>query len=260
MAKQRFGINDGYRGTVGTVIGYQWRGKWCLRARPRFVRNPRTEAQQRNRGLFKQVVQLAGRMKEALRTGLHDSSMQLHMTECNLFFSLNKECFAVEDEVLAVDYERLILAQGDVAPVGFGNAVEREGTLTVAFAPNLDERHGMGTDEVYLYAWCPDCGEGRLSMPAYRYSGEVGVTLPEDWQGHEVHLYGFVLDRKGHASDSQYLGCLEPDDELSESNVPSKKITESSAQLPHRLLRQRERDGDSQDSSHRLPRRCAADG
>ena len=28
MAKQRFGINDAYRGSVGTVIGYEWRGKW----------------------------------------------------------------------------------------------------------------------------------------------------------------------------------------------------------------------------------------
>ena len=45
MAKQRYGINDGYRGTVGTVIGYLWRGKWCLRARPRYVNHPRTERQ-----------------------------------------------------------------------------------------------------------------------------------------------------------------------------------------------------------------------
>ena len=76
MAKQRFGINDGYRGTVGTVIGYQWRGKWCLRARPRFVRNPRTERQQRNRDLFKASVQLAGSMKEALRflRGFHPAA------------------------------------------------------------------------------------------------------------------------------------------------------------------------------------------
>ena len=56
MAKQRYGINDAYQGTVGTVIGYEWRGKWCLRARPRMVRNPRTEAQQVNREVFKCVV------------------------------------------------------------------------------------------------------------------------------------------------------------------------------------------------------------
>lgn len=69
MAKQRYGINDGYRGTVGTVIGYMWRGRWCLRARPRSVRNPRTEKQQHNRELFKQMVFLASAFKQALRQG-----------------------------------------------------------------------------------------------------------------------------------------------------------------------------------------------
>ena len=44
MAKQRNGINDAFRGSVGTVIGYEWRGQWCMRARPRYVHNPRTVA------------------------------------------------------------------------------------------------------------------------------------------------------------------------------------------------------------------------
>ena len=44
MAKQRNGINDAFRGSVGTVIGYEWRGQWCMRARPRYVHNPRTAA------------------------------------------------------------------------------------------------------------------------------------------------------------------------------------------------------------------------
>ncbi|MGX8712507.1 MAG: hypothetical protein ACSW8I_02325, partial [bacterium] len=51
----------------------------------------------------------------------------------------------------------------------------------------------------------------------------------EDWAGLEVHLYGFVLDHNGHASDSQYLGCLEPVNETpehtttgTENHIPSR--------------------------------------
>ena len=51
MAKQHYGINGGYRGAVGTVIGYEWNGRWCLRSRPRRVHNPRTERQQQLRQL-----------------------------------------------------------------------------------------------------------------------------------------------------------------------------------------------------------------
>ena len=120
MAKQRFGVNDAYRGTVGTVIGYEWRGKWCLRARPLHVRNPRTAKQQSNRQLFKQMVDLASHMKFALRKGLRGMSLGMHVTECNLFVKRNKECFSLDAEGrMVVDWERLIVSEGEVAAPGF---------------------------------------------------------------------------------------------------------------------------------------------
>ena len=116
MAKQRFGINDAYRGTVGTVIGYEWRGKWCLRSRPLHVRNPRTARQQSNRMLFKQMVALAGSMKMALRKGLRGISLGMHVTECNLFVKRNKDCFSLDgDGKMVVDWERLAVSEGAVA-------------------------------------------------------------------------------------------------------------------------------------------------
>ena len=48
MAKQQSGILGGYVGKVGTVVGYFWNGKPCMRAYKRQVRNPRTAAQMEN--------------------------------------------------------------------------------------------------------------------------------------------------------------------------------------------------------------------
>ena len=116
MAKQRFGINDAYRGTVGTVIGYEWRGRWCLRAKPLRVRNPRTVKQQNNRLLFKQMVRLASSMKMVLRKGLRKRSLEQHMTECNQFVKYNKECFSLDGgQRMVVDWEMLIISEGSVA-------------------------------------------------------------------------------------------------------------------------------------------------
>ena len=118
MAKQRYGINDAYQGTVGTVIGYEWRGKWCLRARPRIVRNPRTEAQQVNRKVFKCVVREAGRLKGLLRMGLRALALEMHLTEGNLFVKRNKQCFWLDVEgVLQADWEQVLVADGPVVPV-----------------------------------------------------------------------------------------------------------------------------------------------
>ena len=208
MAKQRYGINDGFRGTVGTVIGYLWRGKWCLRSRPRFVHNPRTARQQCNRQQFKLVVQMAGEMKEALRHGLHERSMAQHMTECNYFYRINKGCFAMVDNALEVDYENLMISDGDVVPVVLHEPVCDGATVAVPFEADDGERHGSSADQVFLYAWCPDCGEGLLSLPAYRRTGLVSIELPIMWQGCEVHLYAFVEDVKHRTSVSLYVGVL----------------------------------------------------
>ena len=231
MAKQRYGINDAYRGTVGTVIGYQWRGRWCLRARPHTVHDPRTARQRTARGLFAQVSQLASHFSAALRIGLHSEAVKAHRTEYNHFMSINRPCFTLEEGRLAVDYMGLAVAQGPVAPVGFisdewggrsdewgvmseewgGRREERGGrseerVVVVPFEKNPRHLRADGDDLVYLFAWCPAMDEGVLSTPVCRRSRRAEITLPGRWAGNEVHLYGFVKDYAGRTSDSQYLG------------------------------------------------------
>ena len=151
MAKQRFGINDAYRGTVGTVIGYEWRGRWCLRAKPLRVRNPRTVKQQNNRLLFKQMVRLASSMKMVLRKGLRKRSLEQHMTECNQFVKYNKECFSLdagrmpavqgEEPKMMVDWERLIISEGSVAaPVFSAPDTLLSQPSQAASSPNFGEQ------------------------------------------------------------------------------------------------------------------------
>ena len=125
MAKQRYGINDGFRGTVGTVIGYEWNGRWCMRSRPRHVYNPRTVKQQQNRGLFAAASRLATAMGEALRVGMLSAARECHHTVYNHFLSINTECFSLTDGQLNVDYEHLVVSEGEVAPVGFSHPALR---------------------------------------------------------------------------------------------------------------------------------------
>ncbi|MBO4586224.1 MAG: hypothetical protein J5677_00190, partial [Bacteroidales bacterium] len=202
--KQRFGINDAYRGTVGTVIGYEWRGKWCLRSRPLRVHNPRTAKQQANRQLFKQMVALAGTIKLALRKGLHSVSLAMHVTECNLFVKRNKERFSLDgDGKMAVDWEHLIISEGELTSPEFQVA-----TNLSAFHFPFSTSCGSGDDEVYVYAYCPEMEEGVLSAAAWRRMGCVTLALPERWQGKEVHLYGFAVSYEGEASATVYIGSL----------------------------------------------------
>lgn len=207
MAKQQHGINDGYCGTVGTVIGYQWRGKWCLRSRPQKVHNPRTPLQQEGRTVFGIASSLAAGFASAVRLGLQQASLRQGMTARNLFISLNRQTVSLDGDATVVDYASLVVAAGPVPPVGFGlPAVAASGTVSVPFDRNPLHLPADSTDEVYLYAWCPEAAAGVLSQPVFRRALEASITLPDAWRGFEVHLYGFVVDYAGRASASTYLG------------------------------------------------------
>ena len=132
------------------------------------------------------------------------------MTESNYFMRVNKRCFAfaagTQDE-LRVDYENLLLADGPVAPVAFYEPqMVDETTLSVDFEKNPLHRAVKWEDLVYLVAYCPELGDFDISAPVYRRSNRLTMSLNPYWVGREVHLWGFVVDGKGRASQSQYLG------------------------------------------------------
>lgn len=60
MGRIKQGILGGFLGKVGGVVGSNWKGIATMRAMPLSVSNPKTAAQQLNRGRFAQVVDLAG--------------------------------------------------------------------------------------------------------------------------------------------------------------------------------------------------------
>ena len=193
---------DGYRGTVGPVIGYQWRGRWCLRARPRHVSNPQTVAQQAHRMRFRDMVQLAGRMNRALRLGLRAASLEEGMTECNLFVKMNKDCFIPD----GVDYERLVVSRGPVAPVAFTQVeLGDDMVLRTVFEKNPLRMRADAEDEVRVWAFCPALQCGVLSAPVFRRSKRLEMALPDEWAGLDVHFYAFVTDYAQRASETIYF-------------------------------------------------------
>ena len=226
MAKLSEGYMGGFVGKLGTAVGYQWKGKWCLRGLPSRMRNPRTEAQQEHRMLFKQEVQLAGYMRRALNVGLAMESDLHQMTALNLFVKINQPAFAAgnADEPesaatpgnadlpactnrLEVDWENLIISAGPVAPVAFGAPTVTGGTtLELDFERNPLHLRAGNFDKVYLYIYSPELEQGYLTAPVYRSARHIAVVLPQLFAGHEVHLYGFVQDEQGRCSQTIYIG------------------------------------------------------
>ena len=194
-------------GKVGTTVGYFWKGKACLRAYQPIVHYPNTESQQHQRNWFVGMVRFASKATDALRLGLHQKAEEKQMTEGNFFILNNKQHFHLEKGKLSVDYAQLQIATGTAADVYFKAPRFEEGeTVSVDFEKNMMSLRASGDDKVYLYFYAPGRDEGFLSAPALRRSKSLKTKLPECWNGEEVHLYGFVVDKEGRPSNSTYIG------------------------------------------------------
>ena len=242
----------GFSGRLGNLIGYRWRGRMCVRTMPSHYRDARTPEQLQQRALFKAVVRFAAKARQVLKKGMNAVSLDAQMTESNYFMRVNKRCFALaagtqaprlrNDEAdstspageetasqaeLIIDYENLLLADGPVAPVAFYEPqMVDETTLSVDFEKNPLHRAVKWEDLVYLVAYCPELGDFDISAPVYRRSNRLTMSLNPYWAGREVHLWGFVVDGNGRASQSQYLGLANEDMTSEESQDVTPQTTE----------------------------------
>ena len=223
MAKLEQGILGPFRGKVGTVVGFLWRGRHVVRAYRKEINYPNTENQQVERAWFVSMVRFAATARQALLLGLRERAARDQMTEGNAFVKMNKSAFKREriekiesidfidsidsiEPIESIDYQRIIISEGPAAPVRFTSAeVDGSGVLRVAFERNGGMSRAKGGDRVYLYLYNIDTREGLLSHPAERRSGGLAVQLPDGWTEGNVRLWGFVVDKEGRASGSAYV-------------------------------------------------------
>lgn len=207
MGKQTDGFNGGFSGRLGNVVGYNWCGQWCVRSLPSVFHDARTERQLAQRALFAEMVRFAGRVRRVLNISMRVAARNEHVTPSNLFVRLNKQCFAMEGDALAVDYAALRLSEGPVAPVAFDvPQLIDDTTISIAFEKNPEHRNCSQDDEVHLVVYCPELDAFDFSNGFMRRSKRLEMKLNEGWAGKVVHLWGFVVDCAGRASQSTYIG------------------------------------------------------
>ena len=207
MGKQTDGFNGGFSGRLGNVVGYNWCGQWCVRSLPSVFHDARTERQLAQRALFAEMVRFAGRVRRVLNISMRVAARNEHVTPSNLFVRLNKQCFAMEGDALSVDYAALRLSEGPVAPVAFDvPQLIDDTTISIAFEKNPEHRNCSQDDEVHLVVYCPELDAFDFSNGFMRRSKRLEMKLNKGWAGKVVHLWGFVVDCAGRASQSTYIG------------------------------------------------------
>ena len=205
MAKIKNGFLDRFEGKLGPAVGYQWKGRACVRSLQTYIHDPRTAAQVVNRSRFRALSRLASDMLPVVRIGFRGPAREGQTSEYNCFVHSNKQNVSLVDDEVQGDYAALTVAEGPLPTVAFGQPqVGDDLTVSVPFVAES----GRPRDYVLLYAYAPALQSGQLALPIYRQQELIVTTLPSAWSGHAVHLHAFCWDRDQQSSPSTYLGML----------------------------------------------------
>ena len=220
MAKLHQGILGGFSGTVGTVIGYRRNNQWFMRAKPRSVANPRTEAQQAHRRQFGDMVSLASKLLPALKVGMRHYAPQHAMTAGNAFVHLN---WVKEG---AISLKDMKLSVGPVPMVTFTEITVEDGVLTLRWGKNLHHHGAKNEDTIKIYAYSEEQGLTQCVATAERRTRRLSTLLPDAFR--DAHLWALIEDPMGRVSESQYLEPISP----SSSSSPSSPFSPFSPSCP----------------------------
>lgn len=150
----------------------------------------------------------------AYTLGMGKFAKRRQMEVNNLFVKENMPALSADSSLnVTIDYSKIALSKGHLPMVLFSQAdFSRPQSVKVAFGSAAGVEGASEDDKVYVAVYCPVSGGLVMSRPVTRDAGELVVTLPDDWNGLEVKVWGWAIggskgDRNfGESSDCTFLG------------------------------------------------------
>lgn len=178
MAKVKPSLIE-YSGAVGREIHYTRFGRTYSRQLPAEYNDRKSEAQLRQRALFKARQATSALYGSILQRGLTKEAHENGMTEANYFSRLNKDHFVYEDGTVRVNYPALLLARGPLPMVEFTGCRADGLRVSLAFRPCLDAPKARPDDVVHIYAVSPQVEICQLVASIERQAEHADFELPD---------------------------------------------------------------------------------
>lgn len=166
-------------GKIGELVYYTRFGKEFVRRKAETFTDCKSEAQLRQRALFKATQQTAALYGSMLQRGLTKYAHSQGHTEANEFSRLNKERFTYADGKVTIDYPALQLAVGPLPSVAFTTCHAKGLHITLTFDPNPSADKARPDDVVHIYAVSPQAEVCMLMTSVERQSGQASFDLPD---------------------------------------------------------------------------------
>lgn len=210
MAKVKPSIIE-QSGTIGDRVYYTRFGKQFSRSKATSFTDNKSEAQLRQRALFKAMQHTSSILGSVIQRGLAKEAHAHGHVENNEFAKINKQCFTYADGTVHIDYPRLILSTGPIARVDFTNCHVDGLHVELQFEPYIGANHANLDDVVFIYAVEFQVEVCQLVACAKRRAASVAFDLPdlseETNNPITYHLYAIF-----EAANTACVSTLSPDE------------------------------------------------
>jgi len=208
MAILKDGVNGGFTGKVGSVIGYQLNGKWVIKGLPKYSKKNKKGTGKQNscRSKFTLMQYFLASVLDFIRVGFNLEAKSKGLSAHNLAKSYNMlHAFNADGQI---DYAKIRLSQGKlIGPENPAAAAHKAGIL-FSWDPGLQADYERRYDQVMLLAFDAEGGRAYNSVSGNRRSiGQEVLVIPESKKAKRFHTWiAFISDDRQSISNSVYLG------------------------------------------------------
>lgn len=198
------GILGGFSGKVANVVGSSWKGIAVLKSLPLSVANPKTAAQEEQRGKMRMVVEAARVLLAPVIQPFWNPFAQ-RMSGYNRFVSQNIDAY---DETSLASPANFYSQRGSLlgSPITSVAADDSSNTIIVTWTNNAGQSDALATDEANIVVynatknyWITDIGQ------AVRSAGTRTIAESTMTTGDQLAVYlGFSRPDISKVSDSDY--------------------------------------------------------
>lgn len=185
------GLQGGFTGRLGDVVGCRWKDTYYIRSRPKKVNHPNTEAQLKQRMRFIKTQNFMSPLKEFLRMGF--GAYTADKSAYNAAMSYNiKNALKGDYPNIDINPAKVLVSKGNLAkpPDTAVKALSRD---TLRFFWNSVEKAplpAMPNDKALLVVRSLNSKEADYKLDAARRSeGGATLKLPKDFKGDEIACY-----------------------------------------------------------------------
>jgi hypothetical protein len=205
MATYNKGILGAFTGTVGTVVGANWRGKNIMRSRPKKTTHAPTETQIMQRDKFGTITRFLTPIRSLYNRYFGQKAG--YKSRYNMAVSYHiKEAI---DDNMEIIFNKLMISKGELQGLQDGVVTaEADSKIKLTWLDNSGQGMALPTDSLLAVIYSPDLNLFEIfEEAAVREDAEATLTAMSYFSGQTVHCWvSFVNDGRKLAASSSYLG------------------------------------------------------